>query len=381
MKITRRSLGRALAGAGAVTSAAITAHTAYNVRKVQIPVESELVITERVSILLPARNEAARIAPTVESLLAQKGIAELEILILDDGSTDGTAEVIREACFGDPRVKIIDGGDDDLPMGWLGKTWACHRLSLEATGDVLVFVDADVVLRPGAVASAIHMMRARGLEIISPYPTQIAITPAERLTQPLINWSWMALIPIGPAENSPFASLSAAVGQFIVVDAGAYRAIGGHSAVANNVLDDVAIMRAFKKHGFRGLPVNGSRLAQCRMYTSSAEIVEGYTKNVGAVFGSAAGIAGILGVMAVGFVLPPVFAVMAEDRRTRMWGVLGYASSVTGRWIVARKTGERVWPDSLTQPASIAAFGSLAIESYRRRRKGIATWRGRTLPQ
>lgn len=379
MKINRQRIGRTVATAGAVTSAAITAHTAFNIRKAQMPVETDAEVTERVSVLLPARNEALRVGPLIESLLAQKGIDDLEIIVLDDGSTDGTADVVRTIADGDPRVKILDGGGDELPPGWLGKTWACHRLSLAATGDVFVFVDADVTLRPGAIAAAVTLMRRRGLDVISPSPRQVAISPAERLTQPLVNWAWMALMPLGPAENSPYPSISAAIGQFIVVDSAAYRASGGHSSVANHVVDDIAIMRAFKAHGFRGVVVNGSQIADCRMYTSTREVVDGYTKNVGAVFPTIPAITAVLGLMAVGYVIPPLLAVGARDRRTRVIGAVGYAAGVSSRWMVARQTGERRWPDAFTMPASIATFGALAVESYRRRRNGTATWRGRNV--
>jgi len=368
-----------VATAGALTSTVITAHTAMNLRMARQPRPDDQVVTERVSVLMPLRNEAGRVSPTLRALLAQTGVPDLEIVILDDGSSDGTTDVVRQVVDADPRVKIIDGGDDDVPAGWLGKAWACHRLSLEATGDVLVFIDADVLLHPQALAATISMMRTDGLDLLSPYPRQIAGTAIERATQPLVTWSWLATMPLHPAEHTRYPSLAAAIGQFLVIDADAYRASGGHTAVRDVILEDVEVLRALKRHGFRGVPAIGGDVAECRMYDGARELIEGYTKSLWSAFGSTPGALGAIGVMAVGYILPPLFAIAARDRRTRAWGLVGYAAGVTGRWLVARRTGERRWPDVLAQPASIATFGVLTIESLRRRRAGTLRWRGRTI--
>lgn len=330
-------------------------------------------------MLLPLRDEAGRVTPTIHCLLAQQGLHDLEILVLDDGSQDGTADVVRGAIGTDPRVKIIDGGLDDPPPGWLGKNWACHRLSQEATGRVLVFVDAEVQLTPHAIASAIHEMRGAGIDLLSPYPRQVAVTLPERITQPLVVWSWLATLPVDAAERIGFPSLAAAIGQFIVVDAHAYRASGGHAAVHDVVLEDVGILRALKRHGFRGAPGDGSAVASCRMYESAAEIFHGYTKSLWSAFGSATGAAIIATTMIAVYVVPPAVAVLSRDRPTRAIGALGYASGVAGRALVARTTGERSWPDSLAQPASMAAFAGLIVTSLVRRRRGTLTWKGRTI--
>ena len=375
-----RRAARAIAGTGAITAALLTAHTAVNLMLVRRPRDEGGECPERVSILLPARNEAGRIAPTLRSLLAQEGIADLEILVLDDGSTDGTADVIRQAVGTDPRVKVIDGPDDPPPPGWLGKAWACQRLAQEASGTVLVFVDADVHLQPGAVASTIRHMRDAGLDLLSPYPRQIAVTPAERITQPLVTWSWMASLPVRITENSHYPSMAAACGQFLVVDARAYRISGGHSAVAGMILEDVGLLRALKRHGFRGAPADGSAVASCRMYSSADEIYFGYTKSVWSAFGPSVVAYGMAAVLVASYVAPPVFALLGPGRATRAWGTAGYAAGVLGRWLVARRTGERVWPDVLAQPVSAAAFAGLIVESMRRHRAGRLTWRGRPIP-
>jgi hypothetical protein len=359
---------------------ALTAHAAINMRLIRRPRDESVTIDERVSILLPARNEAARITPTLRSLLAQEGLPDLEILILDDGSTDGTADVVRQVVGADPRVKVIDGPDDLPPPGWIGKSWACHRLAQEATGSVLVFVDADVQLTARAIASTIHHMRMAELDLLSPYPHQVSITPAERITQPLVVWSWVTALPIRITERSHYPSMAAAVGQFLVVDARAYRISGGHAAVSDLILEDVGVLRALKRAGFQGAPADGSAVASCRMYTSWPEIYDGYTKSVWSAVQPSPVAYALVSVMALAYVAPPVFAVLGPGRAARAWGVAGYASGVLGRYVVARRTGERIWPDVLAQPASVATFATLIMASLKRHRAGAITWRGRPLP-
>lgn len=375
-----RRLARAIAGTGALTSMALTAHAAINMRLIRRPRDESVTIDERVSILLPARNEAARITPTLRSLLAQEGLPDLEILVLDDGSTDGTADVVRQVVGADPRVKVIDGPDDLPPPGWIGKSWACHRLAQEATGSVLVFVDADVQLTARAIASTIHHMRMAELDLLSPYPHQVAITPAERITQPLVVWSWVTALPIRITERSHYPSMAAAVGQFLVVDARAYRISGGHAAVSDLILEDVGVLRALKRAGFQGAPADGSAVASCRMYTSWPEIYDGYTKSVWSAVQPSPVAYALVSVMALAYVAPPVFAVLGPGRAARAWGIAGYASGVLGRYVVARRTGERIWPDVLAQPASVATFATLIMASLKRHRAGAITWRGRPLP-
>jgi len=371
-------VGRAVVTAGALASTVLTAQVAINLTRIKTPRRPDRRLAERVSVLLPLRNEAHRVTPCLEALLAQEGVDELEIIVLDDGSTDGTADVVRNVVGTDPRVKLLDADDVDPPQGWLGKPWACHRLAAEANGSVLVFVDADVVLAPHAIAASVSLLRESGTQLVSPYPRQAAESPLERLTQPLVNWSWMATLPMVLAETR-HPAFAAAIGQFLVIDAVAYRSAGGHESVKGHVVEDVEVLRSLKRAGFHGIPVHGSDLATCRMYDGAAEVYDGYTKSLWSVFGSTAGAAGGVAAMVLIYVLPPVAAVVARDRVTRVWGSVGYASAVAGRVMVAQRTGERVWPDALAMPASIGAFATLTVMSLLRRRRGSTTWKGRPL--
>ena len=154
------------AGAGA-----LAVHAAVNARLLRVP--TAVRTDARVSVLLPVRDEAPRVAACVRSLLGQTGV-DLEVVVLDDGSTDGTADVVREVAQGDPRLRLLTGRR--LRPGWLGKPHACAQLAEAAarTSDVLVFVDADVVLEPHAVAATVALLEDTGLDLLSPYPRQEA---------------------------------------------------------------------------------------------------------------------------------------------------------------------------------------------------------------
>ena len=369
----RRRLFSTLVRVATLASVAATAHTWWNLRQLRTPEAQRARVHERVSILIPARDEAAHIGPCVSSSRAQTSLADVEILVLDDRSSDGTGQVVQRHVVDDPRVQLIEGSVEP-PLGWLGKAWACHRLAEEASGSVLVFVDADVVLEPEAVAAAIQLMRSRSLDLVSPYPRQLAESVTERLVQPLLQWSWLSFLPLAVAESSPRPSLSAANGQFLVIDSGAYRRAGGHEAVRGSVVEDVALLAQVKRSGGHGVVVDGTRLATCRMYDGWPDLEAGYTKSLWAAFGTPAGAVGVAGTLTVMYVLPPMAALFGSRV-----GVLGYLAGVTGRWLVAHRVESRPLPDALAHPVSIALFDWLVVRSLLAHRRGSLEWKGRAI--
>ena len=364
---------RALVRAGAGTALALTAHAAVNAVLLRRPCSDPPPVAEAVSVLLPVRDEADQVAACLLAVLASTGLPDLEVLVLDDASTDASAERARAAAAADPRVRVLPGAPP--PPGWLGKPWACAQLVAAARGSVLVLVDADVRLAPHAVAAAVDLLRRCALDLVSPYPRQVAVGPAERLVQPLLQWSWLSTLPLRLAERSRRPSLSAANGQLLAVDAGALARAGGYAAVRGQVLDDVALVRAVKAAGGRGGVADGTALATCRMYASWPQLRDGYAKSLWSATGSPAGAAGLVAALATAYVLPAA-AALAGSRA----GLVGYLAGVAGRVVTGRRTGARVWPDALAHPVSVLLLARLVARSHRLHRRGGLVWKGRALP-
>ena len=338
--------------------AALSAHTAVNARLLRVPVARPL--TVRTSVLLPVRDEAHRAGLCLDALLRNEFH---ELLVLDDGSTDDTLDVVRRVTGDDPRVRVLTGAP--LPSGWLGKPHACQQLADAATGDALVFVDADVALAPHAVAATVGLLDE--LDLVSPYPRQIADGPM-RLVQPLLQWSWLTFLPLRLAERSRRPSLSAANGQLLPVRRVTYDRAGGHAAVRDAVVEDIALLQAVKAVGGTGGVVDGTTLATTHMYDSWDDLVEGYTKSAWTVPVPAAALLALL------YVVPAVAALRGSRA-----GKIAYAAGVSGRIIAADRTGGRVWPDPLAHPVSVALLCWLTGRSHLARRRGTLTWKGRSL--
>jgi Glycosyl transferase family 2 len=364
-------LVRILAGlsiAGAV-------HAAVNAALLRHPPPDPPPVRRPVIVVVPVRDEVDQVSDCLATLLDQRGIADLRVVVVDDGSTDGTADVVR--AMTDPRLRLVDA--DPPPPGWLGKTHAC-AVGVAATdgsdGGVLAFVDADVRLFPDALAGAVAVLDRHRLDLVSPWPRQLAGSLAERLVQPLQQWLWATTLPLRVAESSPRPSLAAANGQFLVLNRRSYDRAGGHAAVRGEVLDDIALLRAVKRSGGRGGPMDGSRLAACRMYDGWPALRDGYAKSLwGAVGGSPAASAAAAAALTAVWVVPPLAALRGSRA-----GLVGYAAGVAGRVVTAAATGGRLWPDPLAHPASVLALDLLLARSVIGHRRGTLRWKGRDLP-
>ena len=364
---------RALVAGGSALAVAGAAHSWWNLRQLRVLPEASGTIGPRVSLLVPARNEAATIGHCLASLRTQVDVPDLEILVLDDRSSDSTEAVVRHH-LEDPRVHLTRS-EAEPPAGWLGKTWACNQLAEKATGRVLVFVDADVTLAPNAVARMLELLESGAVDAVSPYPRQISITWAERIVQPLLQWSWSTLLPLGLAERSPRPSLVAANGQLLAITRDAYDTIGGHAGIRGEVLDDVALFQQLKRVGRRGALADGTDVATCRMYDGWGDLRDGYSKSLWSATGSPVGAMAFISLVVLAYVVPPVAALLGSRL-----GAIGYAGAVSGRALVAHRVGGRVWPDSLLHPVSVLGFSYLTARSWVGRRRGTLTWKSRPLP-
>ncbi|WP_105317186.1 glycosyltransferase [Thermus tenuipuniceus] len=215
------------------------------------------------SLLVPARNEAENLRRTLPSLLQQ---GALEVLVLDDGSEDGTAEVALELGRGYPGFRLLKG--KPLPSGWTGKNWACWQLAQEARGEVLVFTDADVRWEKGALGGLLQALE--GVDLLSALPQQEARGALVTATVPFVMGGFFSFLPHPLLE-----ALRVANGQVLAFRREAYFALGGHQAVRAEVLEDVALGR---RAGRFRLAL-GTNLFAAEMYRGYREVVEGFGKN------------------------------------------------------------------------------------------------------
>jgi glycosyltransferase involved in cell wall biosynthesis len=329
-------------------------------------------IGSQVAILIPARNEENSITSAVQSALNQEMLENFEVVVLNDASTDATAEKLL--AFSDHKLKVITG-ELELPQGWLGKNWACHRLSKSVDADFLVFIDSDVALEPLAVAAAINSLTENQLHLVSPYPRQLAPTLLARIVQPLLQWSWLATVPLRRTKQSLRPSLAVANGQFLVCRADSYSVSGGHEGIKSEVLDDIELLRSFYRNGFTGCVIDGSAIATCQMYESNQDLISGYSKSLWNAFGGPIGSLFVNAFFLFIYVFPLVGFFVDEV----LLAALGIALGAAGRLISAKTSRSRMLPDALFHSISIVAFSVLNIVSWWRHLTGTNTWKSRDL--
>lgn len=236
----------------------------------------------RLSVLVPARDEEANIGPCVRSLLAQDYPA-FEVLVLDDASSDGTRQVLVALAEEADRLRVLIGRP--LPCGWLGKHWACHQLAQAAGGSLLFFTDADTRHHPNTLRDAVAALLAAEADLLTALPCYEVVSWAERLVVPVLAWSIFSFLPIGLAHRLRLPLFSATIGQFMLFRRQAYEQVGGHAAVRQQVVDDLALGWKIKGHGLRWRLVDGGLRVRCRMYHNFREVYEGFSKNLLAAFG------------------------------------------------------------------------------------------------
>ncbi|WP_261663401.1 glycosyltransferase family 2 protein [Deinococcus sp. Marseille-Q6407] len=227
----------------------------------------------RVSLLTPARDEAHNVPKLLQGLLSQGAD---EVILLDDNSSDGTGDLARDLCRGVPGARVISGAP--LPDGWSGKNWACQQLSQAASGEVLIFVDADVEWHAGALDAVLAELERSGADLLSCWPRQDVGSAGERLITPYIDLYLLTLLPY-PAMRLPLVATATAVGQVMVFRRSSYDAVGGHQLVQGDVLEDVLFAKRLKARGYRVLGALGGERIGVRMYQDYASSVNGYAKS------------------------------------------------------------------------------------------------------
>ena len=230
----------------------------------------------RISVLIPARNEIANIGPCLRCVLAG-GDGDVEAIVLDDDSTDGTAQEVAKIAATDARVRLESA--PPLPPGWCGKQHACWRLAELARGQILLFLDADVRLTPGAVIRGAAELQRSGAKLVSGFPRQRTETFVEGLLLPLIHFVLLGFLPLRRMRGSTSPGFGAGCGQLMVAWRDAYFAAGGHAAIRSSLHDGIMMPRVFRRAGMMTDLFDATDLAVCRMYHGAAQTWRGLGKN------------------------------------------------------------------------------------------------------
>ena len=293
-----------------------------------------------VSIVIPARNESRNIAQCLESVLAST-YARLEVIVVDDHSTDDTGSIAASIAARDPRVRVLV--PPPLPSDWFGKQWACASGAATATGTILGFLDADTRPAPDLVTRVVNAMATRHADLLSVAGTQELGGFWERLVQPQV--FTILLQRYGSTEHvnrSRFASHKIANGQCLWVRRDAYDAVGGHAAVRDKVAEDLALAQYWFRAGRTVSLVLGLDQLSTRMYTSLRELVEGWGKNVFAG-GRDAMPLGALGraIFPVLLVTPPLLQLVPPA--VLALGLAGIVGSAALTWAAIATGANLVW--------------------------------------
>jgi chlorobactene glucosyltransferase len=236
-----------------------------------------------VSVLIPARNEENNIETCLNSLLNQH-YKNIEILVINDNSTDNTENILNRISAEDPRVRVFNGAP--LPEDWYGKPFALHQLSSQVKGEILLFTDADTEHSPASISWAVTNMQKLKADMISGYIGQILLKFGEIITVPLMFCLTGFIIPISLNRFSRRLNIfSVAIGQFIVIRHEVFKAIGGCEAFKKKTSEDVFLAHYVKQKGYNTRFLNISEYVKCRMYKGYRAAIEGIGKNVFDFFG------------------------------------------------------------------------------------------------
>ncbi|MFZ0479975.1 MAG: glycosyltransferase family 2 protein [Terriglobales bacterium] len=305
-----------------------------------------------VSIVIPARNEEASLGECLQSLVAQTGVA-FEIIVVDDGSTDRTRE-IAERFSG---VQVISPGP--FPAGWTGKNNAVIAGAGAARAEWLLFTDADTVHLPGSLARALAEAKREAVDMLSYSPQQVVESFAEKIVMPIVFAELAAEYPPAKVRDQS-SGIVAANGQYILVRRAAYDSIGGHTAVAGEILEDVALAKTFRRAGLRIYFRYGGDAVCARMYRNWEQLREGWTKNLALLFPHARRRAFLL---AVGWLLA--------------WLTLPLLVPVIALYVRLRRANFGMGATVLSTALGPPVFAYLLLRSQRAHAGGSVSWKGR----
>jgi glycosyltransferase involved in cell wall biosynthesis len=338
-----------------------------------MPATETMTTHPEVSVVVPARNEEASLAACLESLVSQTGVS-FEIIVVDDHSTDRTREIAESfAANGMGNVRIIDAGP--LPDHWTGKNNAVTTGARAARGEWFLFTDADTVHLPGSLARAIFEAELYGADMLSYSPGQIAVTFWEMAILPVVFAELARQYPPSKVSDPNFP-IAAANGQYILIRRVAYDAIGGHTVVAKEILEDVALARAVKSAGCKIRFRYADDAVRTRMYRNFAQLREGWTKNLALLFPNPGWLAlKTLFLWAIPWMILALQMILRS--RTWWWSPVFVGSFMFVLWRIKRANFDQA-KEFLGALFGMPMFAYLLLRSKHIHSVGNVCWKGRT---
>jgi glycosyltransferase involved in cell wall biosynthesis len=321
-----------------------------------------------VTIVVPARNEEACLGECLSSLAAQTGV-RFEIIVVDDHSTDRTGEIARNFA----GARVISPGP--LPPGWTGKNNAVVAGAREAHGEWLLFTDADTVHLPGSLARALAEAKKERADLLSYSPEQIVVTFAEKAAMPVIFAELAAQYPPAKVRDSS-SGVVAANGQYILVRRAAYETVGGHAAIAEKILEDVALARAFRAATYKIFFRYGADAARTRMYRNWHELRDGWTKNLALLFPHPRWLAAwIVAWWAFSWI---TLLVGLASIAAGYWRLAYYLLPALFLYLRIARARFRMGTNLVAVGFGVPVFAYLLLRSNRAHASGSVSWKGRT---
>lgn len=332
-----------------------------------------------ISILIPARNEAENISRCLKSLLKQD-YPNLEIIVLNDNSTDKTSKVVEGIAQKDIRVRLIEGAP--LEEGWTGKNFASHQLAKQAKGEYFIFTDADTLHFPKTISSALAALITSKIDALSIYPRQIMVTFWERMSVPIINIALQCFIPFILIKKTKGPLISTAIGQFMMFTREAYEKSGGYESIKGHLVDDIQISKRVKKAGYKFMVFDGRNTVYCRMYKNLKGVVIGLTKSMYPAFnGNVFVLFSFTGLLSVMLLFPFILLPMSflfdwPDTIIRII-IIQIAIILVMKAMFAIRYKQRMI-DILLAPISMAVIDALVFISFFQAKYGEGlTWKDR----
>ncbi len=327
-----------------------------------------------VSVLIPARNEEKKIKTCMESLLLQD-YPSFEIHVLDDESTDYTADIVKEMAGRDSKIHFHSG--EALPEGWTGKNWACHQLSQYAQGEIFIFTDADNRYEPEAITRTIGGMQQYQLGMLSVFPQQITYTFFEKLIVPIVDLILYSLLPLWLTYYTRSPHVAAANGQWIAFRREVYEKIGGHQAVRHKIVEDVELSRLTKRSGIKMLTEAGTGMVYGHMYHSMREVWEGFSKNFfGLVSNKTIPFLIILASLIMISIVPYLLLITSQFFMTALAAII---LNLLWRSVLAIRFKHSFLYGVILHPLSIMLAVLIGLNSLRQVKKGQITWKNRSI--